>query len=352
MLARSFQEQGSVLLPVFQHTGNVRPDIEHTAAGLPCDFLDLREFNIGAVRRLLYLIRTYEIEIVHWNFLHPLNGFVWSLSAAKPRLIHFLTNHGSVIPGVAPRNNPLIRAVTRVLLRRYAKALCISDFLLDCLLQNNVWSNLARCRYFVNTDRFVPNDRTRVQVRSEFGVRDSFVVLVVAHLIAEKGVDVAIRSMALLPEDVVLWIAGQGRVAGELQSLTTELGLASRVRFLGNQRRVEPFMQAADCLACPSVWGEAVGLSNLEALASGLPVIASAVGGIPEFIEDGHNGYLFQPGDALALAERIGRLRRDVDGRRTMACNARATAVEHFSVDARISDWLDVYRLSLPHAST
>ena len=67
-------------------------------------------------------------------------------------------------------------------------------------------------------------------------------------------------------------------------------------------------MQAADCLVCPSLWAEAAGLVNLEALSTGLPVVASRIGGIPEYVEDGKTGMLFPPGDHQALAALIRRL--------------------------------------------
>ena len=170
---------------------------------------------------------------------------------------------------------------------------------------------VERARHFINTDRFRPSGPVRREMRTELGVGNEFVVLVVAHLIAEKGVDVAIRSIAELPDCVELWIVGGGKEADELRTLAERVGAASKTRFLGNQRRVERFMQAADCLACPSIWDEAVGLSNLEALASGLPVVASAVGGIPEFIRDGHNGYLFERGDGAGMVQAIERLKVD-----------------------------------------
>ena len=114
---------------------------------------------------------------------------------------------------------------------------------------------------------------------------------------------------------------------------------------MGRQRRVEPFMQAADCLACPSIWDEAVGLSNMEALSCGLPVVASAVGGIPEFIRDGHNGYLFPRGDVGGMVEAIERLRRDPLAQEAMSINARNIAVDQFSIDARVAEHLEWYRI-------
>ncbi len=105
-----------------------------------------------------------------------------------------------------------------------------------------------------------------------------------------------------MPESVVLWIVGTGERADDLKAQACQLGIAERVTFWGLQRNVEPFLQAADCFVLPSRWQEAAGLVVLEAQASGLPVVASRIGGIPEYVDDDHTGYLFAPDDAVGLA--------------------------------------------------
>src|SRR5262249_30654550 len=159
------------------------------------------------------------------------------------------------------------------------------------------------CLHFINTDRFRPNLAIREAVRREHGCEQRFVALLAAHLIPEKGVDVAIRALVETPQNVVLWIVGTGPEQACLQALTAKLGLPDRIKFFGQQPEVQPFMQAADCLLCPSLWAEAAGFVNIEALATGLPVLASRIGGIPEYVDDCRTGILFPPGDHQALAE-------------------------------------------------
>jgi len=121
------------------------------------------------------------------------------------------------------------------------------------------------------------------------------------------------------------------------------LGLGSRVRFLGSQRNVEPFIQAADCALCPSVWAEAAGLVNLEAMACGLPVVASRIGGIPEFVEDGRTGFLFTPGDHRELAEWIHQLCDDPELRQRMGQEARSNAIRRYSTQGLLAEHLGIY---------
>jgi glycosyltransferase involved in cell wall biosynthesis len=128
-----------------------------------------------------------------------------------------------------------------------------------------------------------------------------------------------------------------------LRELTVSLVLESRIKFLGSCRYVEPYMQAADGFVCPSIWEEATGLVNLEALSCGVPVVASAIGGIPEFIEHGKTGLLFTPGDHHELADRVNYLLDNPIIAKRMGESARVDAVERFSVGRRLQDYIELY---------
>ena len=119
--------------------------------------------------------------------------------------------------------------------------------------------------------------------------------------------------------------------------------MVERVRFLGPQDRVEPYLQAADVLVCPSLWQEAAGLVNVEAQACGLPVVASRIGGIPEYVEEGRTGLLFPPGDFRQLAACLTQLKESPDLCNRLGAEARRRAVERSSVAARLDDYLKLY---------
>jgi glycosyltransferase involved in cell wall biosynthesis len=170
------------------------------------------------------------------------------------------------------------------------------------------------------------------------------VLLTVAHLIPAKGVDVCVRALAQLPETAVLWVIGTGPEDEPLRRLARDLNVEHRTRFFGPRANVEPFMQGADCFACPSLWAEAAGLVNLEAQASGLPVLASRTGGIGEYMEDERTGFLFPPGDAAALAECVRRLMKNPTLTRRMGEAALRLARARFSTQARLRDIMAIYR--------
>jgi glycosyltransferase involved in cell wall biosynthesis len=345
-LARLFWERGSLFLPVFVRPLDSESADQYAREGLGFEALDLVHFRLGTLRRLLGLIRRHRIEVVHWNFYDSLfNRHLWALTVLKPRVEHYFTDHTSrPATGRGPESRGGLKSrIKRVLTSRYRKILCVSDYVLD--RERDVAGLRAeRIHHFVNTDRFRPNPSVRREVRQALDVAEEFVAVAIAHLIPDKGIDLAVRALAQLPENVVLWVVGQGPEQGNLQSLAQDLGLGRRIRFLGPRRNVEPFLQAADCALCPSVWAEAAGLVILEALGCGLPVVASRTGGIPEFVEDGRNGFLFVPGDHRELAKRIHRLADDPELRRRMGLEGRSMMIERHSTQTLLAECMGVYR--------
>jgi glycosyltransferase involved in cell wall biosynthesis len=344
-LARAFQNRGGLFLPLFLCPPAPGKTRHFEERGVPAECLDLRRFRFRTLWRLLRLIRRERIEVVHWNFTQPVtNPYLWWLTLLAPRVKHYFTDHNSRFMPMRGTPGRLARLLKRPLLKRYRKVWCVSRFVRDCLERERSWSNTVTCLHFINTDRFRPDDEVRDSVRREMSADGRFVLMMVAHLIKEKGVDVALRALAELPQDVALWVAGDGGEAEALRRLAGELGLGERVRFLGLQRDVAPYMQAADALACPSLWAEAAGLVNLEGHACGLPVVGSRIGGIPEYVADGETGLLFTPGDHHEMAACVRRLRDDPQLCRRMGGAARARAVEHFSPESRLDAYLELYR--------
>jgi glycosyltransferase involved in cell wall biosynthesis len=345
LLGRAFRERGGRFVPLFLAAPGPAAARAFADAGAEAHGLDLRRLRLGQLSRLLGLVRRHRVEVIHWNFYEPLaNPYVWCLTALAPRVAHYFTDHNSRYLSAEHSAGRLKGALKRTLLRRYEKVICVSRYVQGCLEGEGSWPDLTCCLHFVNTDRFRPDPEARAAVRARHGAGGRFVLVAVAHLIREKGIAIALRALAALPDDVVLWVAGGGPEAGALQHLHAELRLGGRVEFLGLQRDVAPYLQAADCFVCPSLWAEAAGLVNLEAHACGLPVVASRVGGIPEYVVEGSTGLLFAPGDAVGLAECVRRLRDDPAGRERMARAARALAVGRFSPGSRLNDYLDLYR--------
>jgi glycosyltransferase involved in cell wall biosynthesis len=344
-LSRSFAANGGHFRPLFICDESANDSEPYQAMGIDVECLDLRTFSWSRLLKLSQLISRHRISVVHWNFTEMLrNRYLWWLTVLHPGVRHYYTDHASRTMVTGKPCGWLKKATKRLLLRRYSKVFCVSQFILDDLVRKGTCSNLALCRHFVNTERFRPDPAIRATFRTEHNANGRFVVLTVGQLIKAKGMEVLIRAMAELPDNVILWIVGDGEESDALHKLVSDLHLAPRVSFHGLQQDVAPFMQAADCFVCPSLWGEAAGLVLLEASASGLPVIASRTGGIPEHIQSGVTGFLFSPGDHHELARYTAALTDNPTLCNEMSRRSRAWAVERFSADVMVPEYLNGYR--------
>ena len=130
--------------------------------------------------------------------------------------------------------------------------------------------------------------------------KESVDLLYVGQLIRGKGVQLLLAAMAQLKAPRTLDVVGTGNMEGELKALAARLGLADRVRWRGFQENPQAWMRAAKCVVVPSFWQEPYGLVAAEAVALGRPVVAFAIGGLPEAC--GGKATLVPPGDIAALA--------------------------------------------------
>jgi glycosyltransferase involved in cell wall biosynthesis len=174
-------------------------------------------------------------------------------------------------------------------------------------------------------------------------------LLCVGRLVPVKGIDTLLRAFAVVVREqpeLTLDIAGDGPLRGELESLAIGLGLSDAVRFLGRVEGVTAEMEQAVAVVVPSL-GEGFGMVALEAAERGRPVIASAVGGLPEIVDDGRTGVLVPRADSPALAAAIVDLVRDPARAAALGQAARERALAEFSL-ARCADRTDsLYREAL-----
>jgi glycosyltransferase involved in cell wall biosynthesis len=146
-------------------------------------------------------------------------------------------------------------------------------------------------------------------------------VLTPARLDPQKGHLTLFEAIAEVP-DAVFVLAGEGPERGPLEALAARLGISDRVRFLGRREDVPELLATCDVFALPSLY-EGSSLAVLEAMAAGIPIVSSAIGGTDELIEDGRSGLLVPPGDAEALAGALRRLLAEPELGAAMAARAR-----------------------------
>jgi L-malate glycosyltransferase len=205
----------------------------------------------------------------------------------------------------------------------------------------------------VDCDRFrPPTAQERIDARRALGISDGeFVVSAIGALEPRKGhlyLIQAIGALAATEKSVTVkcLIAGQGSINATLKRETWQVRSAERIKLLGRVEDPRELLWASDVFAMPSL-KEGLGVAALEAMASGLPMIASDVGGLREVVEDDRMGILVAPENSAAIASAVSRLMESVELRAQMGAAARARAVENYSMEKMAAKTLALYRTSL-----
>ncbi|MDE2028323.1 MAG: glycosyltransferase family 4 protein [Candidatus Omnitrophica bacterium] len=199
----------------------------------------------------------------------------------------------------------------------------------------------------VDLKRFAPaDDVQRRLVRQEWKIAGNTPLIgIIARLSDVKGIDVLIRAMPRVLKEMPgarLMIVGQGPEEAHLKKLAVDLSLSGEVFFRNTINQTNRILPAFDVFAMPSLM-EGLGLSVMEAQACGVPVVASAVGGLVDLIEDGQSGFLVPSRDESVLADRLITLLKNPGQGMAMAERARLNIQEHFSADIMVQKTLQVY---------
>jgi len=158
---------------------------------------------------------------------------------------------------------------------------------------------------------------------------DGLVIGAISRLDPVKGIDVLLEALPQV-EEAALVVIGDGPQRAALEALAARLGVSHRVSWAGFQQDAVRLLPACDLFVQPSLY-EGLPTTVMEAMAAGLPVVATAVGGTPEVVADGVTGLLVPPCDPAALARAITALLRDPEQRRTMGQAGRERVAQHFS---------------------
>jgi glycosyltransferase involved in cell wall biosynthesis len=168
-------------------------------------------------------------------------------------------------------------------------------------------------------------------------------VLFAGRVVTPKGIGVLIRAMQAVDAELV--VCGDGWGLDAMRRLAHRLGVLERIRFTGWLAAEALAQELADAsvVAMPSLWPEPFGLIGIEALAAGRPVIASATGGVIDWLTDRVNGLLVRPGDAPALAKALDELLGDPARQQAMGAAGREMVADRFSPERHIAALLDAY---------
>jgi glycosyltransferase involved in cell wall biosynthesis len=283
---------------------------------IPLGRMQHKRFDVGIILRLCRLMRQREVDIVHTHLYHASRyGRIAATLAGVPCVVASFHN-------VYPIRRFKQHVFNWILGKITDRVIAVSEAVKDHLVGYDhiapdlitVLPNAIDLRHFGGHDR--------TEARRRLGIPpDAYVVGTVGRLEPQKGHVVLLQAMRELadacPEARVLLIGG-GSQEQALRGAADDLGLADRITFTGERRDVPALMAALDLFVLPSLW-EGLPLVLLEAMASGAPVVATRVGGVPEVVSDGATGILIDPNRPDQLAAAIIRCRNDRDGAARMA---------------------------------
>jgi glycosyltransferase involved in cell wall biosynthesis len=315
---------------------------EGLGAGLDIVSLDMRRGHADwkALRRLVALLRDWQPHLLT-SFMYHANimGRLAGRSAGVPLIVTSI------------RNERLGTSAREWLMRA-------TNWMDHCCTTNSeqVARSLRRRRVLpAGKLRVIPNGvdvarratpPERLRTRNELGLGPSeFLWLAVGRLLPQKDYPTLLRAfqpLATTPSRLA--IVGRGPLLPDLQQRARELGVESRVMFLGVRSDVEALLSAADGFVLSSAWE---GMPNvvMEALAAGVPVVATQVGGVTELVEEGESGLLVRPRDPEALSQRMRELMSlTSEQRQRMGLRGRDHIVASYSLQAMADRWLKLYQ--------
>ena len=312
--------------------------------------------NFEALRRLMDIVENEKIDLIHCHT--PVGGVLGRLagyfSKRHPAVIY--TAHGFHFYKGAPLwNNVLYRAVEQLLAP-------LSDILIVINREDFAAARKMRLKkggrvcyvpgVGLDLDKFRAADPAeRAAMRERLGIRpDDFFILSVGELNRNKNHVTAMRAVlklksgsALRGRRLIYGICGDGYFMNEARQYAAGLGLSETVRFFGYQREMRGYYGAADVTVFPSI-REGLGMSGLESLAIGVPVVASDNRGSREYMNNGVNGYVCAPQDADGFASGIRKIMEMTEAERERMAECCRRSAQRFSKERTVRRMFEIYQ--------
>jgi len=297
--------------------------------------------------------RRHRTDLIHANSIRA--GIV--LGLARPSSASIVHVRDCLPPGV------LTTATQRLIAATATTVVANSRYTAESVRRVAPNARLEVVHNPVDLERWDPDRIDRIRARGSLGVAGERAILmgVVAQLSPWKGQDTAIEALKILREegiDVHLLLIGSAKFVARstrydnegyvahLRTLVAGAGLEDYVSWMGERGDVPELVRALDVLLLPS-WEEPFGRALIEAMAMGVPVVATNVGGPPEIVEDGREGYLVAPRQPEDWAQAIRRIADEPQHAQEMGCAGQRRVQKEFSVEHHVAAMIDVYERAL-----
>lgn len=301
-------------------------------------------YALGLAVKIREVAVQHDLHVIHAHYAIPHAASAYlAREMLRPRPLRTMTTlHGTDITLVGAL--PSYHEMTRFSIEHSDHVTAVSEFLREATRREfRTERPIEVIPNFVDTSTFRPDCRPRIRERlAPAGER---VIMHVSNFRPVKNLLVVVDVFAGVAADIPsrLVLVGDGPDRDRAERRAREHGVADRVVFLGDQEYVADLLPAADVFLLPS-GHESFGLAALEAMACGVPVVGSRIGGLPEVIVDGETGFLCDPDDVACMRQLVRDLLTDEIRRRDMGRRARERAQRHFERDRIVERYIDAYR--------
>lgn len=316
--------------------------------------MDSRADIISPLIKTIRLIRREKIDIVHTHTVRSnLIGRLAALLSGRKCVSHL---HSPVLRDFADmkrgRLNERIDSLTRPLASLF---IAVSNSLRDEMIKGGMPRNkIVTVHNAIDPDSLRSRSGENAGIREKYSIPgNAFLIVMVALLRPRKGPDLLIKAMKKVLEhrpDTFLLLVGNDDISEEpgygdkLARMAVELGIKKNVIFTGFRKDVHSILGECDLMVLPSRFGEGLPMTILEAMAAGVPVIASRVEGVPEVLEEAHTGFLVNPGDAGDLSEKLVSVIKDPVLLRRVAEKARDHVLKNHECHSQAGKIGELYR--------
>ncbi len=301
-------------------------------------------YALGLAVKIREVAVQHDLDVIHAHYAipHAASAFL-AREMLRPRRLRVMTTlHGTDITLVGAM--PSYYEMTRFSIEQSDHVTAVSEFLREATVREfGVTRPIEVIPNFVDTRVFRPE--CRPEIRRRLAPEGERIVMHVSNFRPVKNLEVVVDVFAGVARDIPsrLVLVGDGPERDRAERRSREHGVLDRVVFLGDQEYVADLLPAADVFLLPS-GHESFGLAALEAMACGVPVVGSRIGGLPEVIVDGETGHLCDPDDVACMQELVRNLLTDEIRRREMGRRARERAEACFARDPVVDRYVDAYR--------
>jgi glycosyltransferase involved in cell wall biosynthesis len=318
------------------------------AEGVPVELIPLDKLRrIDQVRSAIRRLRVLGPDVIHAHL--EASTVLGGIAGLVLRVPTVATLHTREYPERFDRASARLWLRNQLLIAAYDRVICLSGRLEQDARSHGLGrASLTSIGNGIDVGQFDrTNRRPAPQIRAELGIPSSAQLIVsVSVLRAQKGINRLLHAMvearAAMP-DLHLLIVGDGDERGHLERQSRNLGLSDAVTFAGFRNDIADLLSAGDLFVLPTLW-DALPTVVMEAMAAGLPVVASRVGGLPDMVQDGVEGVLVSTDNEVELVSAICSILGDDGLHQDMAAAARRRAESEFSLEGQVAKLATLYR--------